>query len=73
MSIRDNLNEFQAAMNEAHKEFPKWEKTKYTPQNCPCHDFSFIIYCDSGEWDIARCRKCGKEIVVPCHFDDDYD
>jgi len=72
MSIKDNKQEYLAALEKAHQEFPLGQY-KYTPQDCPRHDFSFIVFCDGGTYDIARCLKCGKEAVVRCSFDDDYD
>ena len=72
MSIANNLEEFDAARNKARIKYPPMKL--YPRKPCDCrHDFSFIIFCDGGDWDIARCRYCGLEKVIPCTFDDDYD
>lgn len=73
MSIMNNEAEYRAALETAHKEFPPWNNLKYTPATCPCHDYSFVVFCDGSDWDIARCRKCGDETIIRCNFDDDYD
>ena len=60
------------AYEKAHEEYPFAASYPNTPDNCN-HNFSFIVYCDGGEMDIARCTRCGKEIETRCTFDDDYD
>lgn len=72
MSIADNPVMYEAALRQTHAEFPHMESYRNSPSECN-HDFSFIIYCDGGDWDIARCPRCGSERVVRCTFDDDYD
>lgn len=72
MSIRSSEAEYQAALKKAHEKYPPKASYPKKPDEC-CHDFSFIIYCDGGDWDIARCLHCGAEKVVRCTFDDDYD
>ena len=71
MSIKDNKKEHQAALNEAHRNFPPAATYPKSPSEC-VHDFAFTVYCD-GTWDIVRCPICGEERVFPCSFDDDYD
>ncbi len=73
MSIVNSEREYQEALKKAHEEFPMWKHLDYTPETCPGHDYSFIVFCDGGDWDIGRCRKCGAEAVVRCTFDDDFD
>ena len=72
MSILTDQTAYQAALAKAHEEFPLREKYDKNPEDC-CHDFSFIVFCDGGDYDIARCPHCGQERVVRCTFDDDYD
>lgn len=70
MSILNNEEEFDRALKKAYEEFPP-HKYSNNMDEC-CHNYDFVIYCD-GEYDIVRCRDCGKEIVVLCSFDADYD
>lgn len=72
MSILDNQLEYQKALEQAHKEFPHKLKYDHDPRDC-VHNFSFIVFCDGGDYDIARCTRCGEEKIVRCTFDDDYD
>ncbi len=72
MSIRDNKMEYLAALRKAEAKWPHKARYQNSPDNCD-HDFSFVIYCNGGDWDIARCLKCGEQRVVRCTFDDDYD
>lgn len=71
MSIINDGLEYENALKKAHTDFPFLKKYPNTPNQCK-HDFSFIVFCDGGNWDIARCRFCGEERVVTCTFDDDY-
>lgn len=72
MSIMDSRAEYLKALEKAHLKYP--HKIKYSNSQDTCnHNFSFIIYCDGGDWDIARCPRCGAEQIVRCTFDDDYD
>lgn len=71
MSIANNNAEYVAAIKQAHAEFPPRASYPFKPSEC-IHNYSLIIYCDGGDWDIARCRNCGNERVVRCSFDDDY-
>lgn len=72
MSIANNTIHYEAALKQAHIKYPQKKSYKNKPSECS-HNFNFIIYCDGGDWDIARCLKCGSEAVIPCTFDDDYD
>ena len=72
MSIMDSKLEYEAALKQGRLKYPPLPAYPNNPAQCN-HDFSFIIYCDGGDWDIARCRCCGMEQVVHCTFDDDYD
>ncbi len=72
MSIADNKSQYEDALRKAHQKFPLKVSYSKKPNEC-WHDFSFIVYCDGGDWDIARCPYCGTEKVVRCTFDDDYD
>ncbi len=72
MPIMDNKFQYEATLRKAHQEFPLKASYPKKPSEC-IHDFSFIVYCDSGDWDIARCRHCVTETVVRCTFDDDFD
>ena len=72
MSIQDNRTEYLSALRDAETEFPHRSKYANDPRDCN-HDFSFIVFCDGGDWDIARCLKCGAQKIVRCTFDDDYD
>ena len=71
MSIKDNKEEFEKALEQAHKEYPMWKNP--SPKEGCNHDYSFVVFCDGGAYDIVRCRHCGDEIVTRCTFDDDYD
>ncbi len=72
MSIANNKSQYEAALKKAHQKYPP--KTSYPKKPSECnHDFSFIVYCDGNDLDIARCPYCGTETVVRCTFDDDYD
>jgi len=72
MSIVDSRSEYEAALRKGRLEYPPLAAYPNRPSECN-HDFSFIIYCDGENWDIARCPRCGEERIVPCTFDDDYD
>lgn len=72
MSIADNPVLYKTALRQAHTEFPPLKSYRNKPSECN-HNFSFIIYCDGGDWDIARCQRCGSEKIIRCTFDDDYD
>lgn len=73
MDIKNNKKDYNAALRQAHKEFPLMTgKYRNKPDNCQ-HDFSFCVFCDGGDWDIMRCFKCGSEKVTQCNFDDEYD
>lgn len=74
MDINNNPNDYKIALQQAHKEFPLMlGKYKVKQEECVIHDFSFCVFCDGGDWDIVRCRKCGAERVGRCTFDDDFD
>lgn len=64
--------EYKSALATAYKEFPPSKSYRNSPDECD-HDFSFVIYCDGGTFDIARCRLCGTEKLTNCTFDEDYD
>ncbi len=71
MSILDSKTEYETALKQAYQKYPP--KLAYPNKPTECHhNFSFIIFCDGGDWDIARCCRCGKEKIVRCTFDDDY-
>lgn len=72
MSIISSRAEYEAALKQGRLEFPPLPSYLNNSAECD-HDFSFIIYCDGGDWDIARCTRCGEEKVVRCTFEDDYD
>ncbi len=72
MSIKSNKAEYEVALKQGRLKYPPLPSYPNKPTECN-HNFSFIIYCDGGDWDIARCTKCGEEKVVRCTFDDDYD
>jgi hypothetical protein len=42
------------------------------PDGCPGwnHDWR-VIACDN-ETDVVECRRCGKQELARCNFDDDY-
>lgn len=65
-------SKYKSALEKAHHEFPLKDSYPMEPSEC-VHNYSFIVYCDGGDWDIARCPYCGTETVVRCTFDDDYD
>ena len=68
MNIKNNKDDYEKAIQQAHKEFPL-EKYKNKPDECD-HNFSFCVFCDGGDYDIMRCLKCGSEIVTRCTFDE---
>ena len=72
MSILDDKKAYEAALEQAHKDFPPKDHYDVSPDECN-HNYSFIVFCDGNDYDIARCPKCGDEKVVRCTFDDDYD
>lgn len=72
MSILNDKIAYEAALKKAHEDFPLKDHYENDPLHCN-HNYNFIIFCDGGDYDIARCNKCGDETVVRCTFDDDYD
>lgn len=72
MSILDDKHAYMEALKKAQEEFPRRDHYERRPEDCD-HNFNFIIFCDGGDWDIARCPHCGEETIVRCTFDDDYD
>lgn len=72
MSIMDNKLKYEAALRQGCLKYPPLSSYQNKSTECN-HDFSFIIYCDGRDWDIARCRRCGMEKIVRCTFDEDYD
>ena len=56
MSIMDSKLEYEAALKQGRLKYPPLPAYPNKPTQCN-HDFSFIIYCDGGDWDIARCRR----------------
>ena len=63
--------DFGRAFEKAHLDYPFEQSYPNKPHHCN-HEFSFVVFCDGGDWDIVRCQKCGEEVVTKCSFDDDY-
>lgn len=53
MSIIDNKSQYNAALEKAYQEYPFKKLYHKKPNECH-HNFNFIVYCDNGDWDIAR-------------------
>ena len=59
----NNEAEYRAALEIAHREFPPWKNMKYTPATCPCHDYSFVVFCDGSDWDICEAEAVMQVII----------
>lgn len=66
MSIIDNKEEYNEALEKAHKEFPLPKMYPLNKENCR-HKYGFTVYCDR-EYDIRRCLRCGNEKTFRCNF-----
>ena len=72
MSIQDSFAQRARAFATAHRDFPFKSPYPYKPEACN-HEYSFVVFCDGGDYDIVRCQKCGAETICVCDFDDEYD